>query len=56
MFSDPKKCPSTYHDPPAIHDNCTTKKPRKKRTFSQNPLQKRPSTTQKKMTPKTKTA
>jgi hypothetical protein len=45
-FSDPKKCLSTHHDSPAIHHNFTTKKPRKKRTFSQNPLQKRPSTTQ----------
>jgi hypothetical protein len=46
IFSDPKECPSKRYDPPATHHNFTTKIHAKKRTFSQNPLQKRPSTTQ----------
>jgi hypothetical protein len=54
-FSDPKNCPSTHHDSPAIHHNFTTQKPRQKHTFSQNPLQKRTSTTQEKNS-QTKTA
>jgi hypothetical protein len=48
MFFRPEKCPSTHHVLPATHHNFTIKKPRKKHTFSQNPLQKRTSTTQKK--------
>jgi hypothetical protein len=45
-FFRPEKCPSTHHDLPVIHHNFTTKTPRFARTFSQKPLQKRPSATQ----------
>jgi hypothetical protein len=37
-----------HHNSPAFHHNLTTKKPRSARDFSQNPQQKRHSTTQKK--------
>jgi len=45
MFLDAEKRPSTHHELPAIHHNFTTKTPQRNTVFSQNPLQKRPSTT-----------
>jgi hypothetical protein len=48
MFFDVQKCPSTHHVLPAIDHKLTSKKPRSARKFSQNPLQKHHSTTDKK--------
>jgi hypothetical protein len=55
-FSDPKNCPSTHHDSPAIHHTFTTKTPREKRTFLQNHCKNAPPPRNKNNLKKTKTA
>jgi hypothetical protein len=45
VFFAPEKRPSIHHDLPRIHHKFTTKTPRFAYRFSQNPQQKRPSTT-----------
>jgi hypothetical protein len=45
VFLAPEKRPQIHHDLPRIHHKFTTKTPRFAHHFSQNPQQKRPSTT-----------
>jgi hypothetical protein len=49
MFLDAQKPPSTPHDSPSTHHNSTTKTPHQNTVFRKNPLQKRTSTTPKKI-------
>jgi hypothetical protein len=47
ISSTAEKCPSTHHNSPQIHHNFTRFLPSRNTQKSQNPLQKRTSTTQK---------